>query len=61
MTIVFKPVVLPADLVGVKPGSLGPCLLRPLFFRHRVRVPGAQLGRQRHLRRFSVDSMRSPR
>ena len=32
MTIVFKPVVLPADLVGVKPGSLGPCLLRPLFF-----------------------------
>ena len=32
MTIVFKPVVLPTDLVGVKPGSLGPCLLRPLFF-----------------------------
>ena len=26
MTIVFKPVVLPADMVGVKPGSLGPCL-----------------------------------
>lgn len=32
MAVELRPVSLPSDLAGIKPGSLGPCQLRPIHF-----------------------------